>query len=149
MSQGSKAPTPVTADWVRTHLGERCTFKITPVLDPLDQIPVDAYEIPDRHKQAVHLMTPADTFPFASNTTRKKQIDHTEKWSAKRAAAGEKQSRIGNYGPMVTIHHRIKTHGAWQLRQPFPGLYLWRDPYGTTYLVDHTGTRRLPTQLAS
>ncbi len=69
---------PVTADWVRTHLGERCTFKITPVLDPLDQIPVDAYEIPDRHKQAVHLMTPADTFPFASNTTRKKQIDHTE-----------------------------------------------------------------------
>ena len=64
-------------------------------------------------------------------------------------AAGEKQSRIGNYGPMVTFHHRIKTHGAWQVRQPFPGLYLWRDPYGTTYLVDHTGTRRLPTQLAS
>ena len=33
---------PVTAEWVRTHLGERCTFKITPVLDPRDQIPVDA-----------------------------------------------------------------------------------------------------------
>ena len=45
---------------------------------------------------------------------------------------------------MVTHHHRIKTHGAWQLRQPFPGLYLWRDPYGAIYLVDHTGTRRLP-----
>lgn len=36
---------PVTADWVRDHLGERCRFKITPVLDPLDQVPVDAYEI--------------------------------------------------------------------------------------------------------
>jgi hypothetical protein len=64
---------PVTAEWVRQHLGERCRFKITPVLDPLDQVPVDAWEIPHRHRQAVHLLTPADTFPFASNTTRDKQ----------------------------------------------------------------------------
>ncbi len=55
-----------------------------------------------------------------------------------------KQSRIGNYGPMIGLHHRIKTHGRWQVRQPFPGIYLWRDPHGATYLVDHTGTRRLP-----
>lgn len=46
---------------------------------------------------------------------------------------------------MTSFHHRIKTHGRWQLRQPSPGRYLWRDPYGATYLVDHTGTRRLPT----
>jgi hypothetical protein len=51
---------------------------------------------------------------------------------------------VGNYGPMTTTHHRIKTHGGWQLRQPWPGLYLWRDPHGAFYLVDHTGTRRLP-----
>ncbi|MCW2846260.1 MAG: hypothetical protein JWR90_234 [Marmoricola sp.] len=78
---------PVTAEWVRRHLGERCSFKITPVLDPLNQTPVDAYEIPARHQQAVHLMTPADTFPFASNTTRKVQNDHTIPWTAKRCAA--------------------------------------------------------------
>ena len=135
---------PVTADWVRRHLGERCRFKITPVLDPLDQVPVDAWEIPDRHRQAVHLLTPADTFPFAGNTTRAMQIDHTIAWTAKRAAGGEKQSRIGNYGPMIGLHHRIKTHGRWQVQQPFPGIYLWRDPHGAIYLVDHTGTRRLP-----
>jgi hypothetical protein len=29
------------------------------------------------------------------------------------------------------------------IRQPFPGIYVWRDPYGATYLVDHSGTRRL------
>jgi len=29
------------------------------------------------------------------------------------------------------------------LRQPWPGIYLWRAPYGTHSLVDHTGTRRL------
>ena len=40
-------------------------------------------------------------------------------------------------------HHRIKTHGHWQVRQPFPGIYVWRDPHGALYLVDHTGTRRL------
>ena len=45
---------------------------------------------------------------------------------------------------MVGFHHRIKTHGGWAVRQPFPGIYLWRDPHGATYLVDHTGTRRIP-----
>ena len=42
---------------------------------------------------------------------------------------------------MTQHHHRIKTHGTWQVKQPFPGIYLWRDPHGRTYLVDHTGTR--------
>ena len=50
---------------------------------------------------------------------------------------------MGNYGPMTIAHHRIKTHGRWQVRQPFPGIYLWRDPHGAHYLVDHTGTRRI------
>ena len=68
---------PVTAEWVKRHLGDRCRITVTPVLDLADQIPVDAWEIPDRHRQAVHLMTPADTFPYATNTTRGKQIDHT------------------------------------------------------------------------
>ena len=44
---------------------------------------------------------------------------------------------------MTTRHHRIKTHGGWQVQQPFPGIYLWRDRHGATYLVDHTGTRRI------
>jgi hypothetical protein len=135
---------PVTADWVRRHLGQRCRFKVTPVIDPLDQVPVDAWEIPERHRHAAHLLTPADTFPFGSNTTRAMQVDHTRPWSKRRAATGEKQSRVGNYGPMTTLHHRIKTHGRWAVRQPFPGVYIWRDPYGAFYLVDHTGTRRLP-----
>ncbi len=43
-----------------------------------------------------------------------------------------------------TTHHRIKTHGDWQVHQPVPGIYLWQDPHGAHYLVDHTGTRRLP-----
>jgi hypothetical protein len=30
-----------------------------------------------------------------------------------------------------------------EAKQPFPGIYVWRDPFGAHYLVDHTGTRRL------
>ena len=130
---------PVTEAWVRQFLGPRARFTIRPVLDLAGQAPVDAYEIPERHRRAVHLMTPADTFPFASSTSRSMQVDHT----IPHARGGV--SGVGNYGPMTLRHHRIKTHGRWQVQQPFPGIYLWRDPHGAFYLVDHTGTRRLPT----
>jgi hypothetical protein len=113
---------------------------VTPVIDLAAQAPVDAYEIPDRHRQAVHLMTPADVFPFATNTTRGKQIDHTVPYQP---GAPPGQSRIGNYGPMSTTHHRIKTFGGWEVKQPLPGIFLWRDRYGATYLVDNSGTRRI------
>jgi hypothetical protein len=132
----------VTESWVGRHLGDLARFKITPVLDLAGQAPVDAYEIPDRHRQAVHLMTPADTFPFATCTSRKMQVDHTVPYDHTKGP-GSGQSRVGNYGPMTTTHHRIKTHGRWQVQQPFPGIYVWRDPHGAYYLVDHTGTRRI------
>lgn len=57
---------------------------------------------------------------------------------------GPGQSRVGNYGPLVTFHHRLSTRGGWQVCQPFDGLYVWRDPHGATDVVDASGTRRLP-----
>ncbi len=130
---------PVTDAWVTRVLGPRCRFTVRPVLDLEGQAPVDAYEIPDRHRQAVHLMTPADTFPYAASLSRKQQVDHTIPYDQ----GGP--SGIGNYGPMTLRHHRIKTHATgWQVRQPFPGIYIWRDPHHRYHLVDHTGTRRIP-----
>jgi hypothetical protein len=75
-------------------------------------------------------------------------VDHTRPYRHEAAAAstgGEQtlQSRLENYGPLGRFHHRIKTHGTWTLRQPFAGLYLWRDPHGQIYLVDHTGTHKV------
>jgi hypothetical protein len=131
---------PVTQDWVRDVLGPTCRFKITPVLNLEGQTPVDAYEIPDRHRQAVHLMTPADTFPYGSSLSRGMDLDHTTPWNP---SGPPGQSGLGNYGPMTRTHHRIKTHGGWGVQQPFPGIYLWRGPHGAFYLVDHTGTRQL------
>ena len=130
---------PVTHAWVRRFLGPYARFTIRPVLDLAGQAPVDAYEIPERHRRAVHLMTPADTFPYASSLSADMQVDHT----IPHAHGGV--SGIGNYGPMTTLHHRIKTHAKdWKVRQPFPGIYIWHDPHGGFYLVDHTGTRRIP-----
>jgi hypothetical protein len=132
----------VTEAWVRDLLGPRCQVTHRPVIDLTGQAPVDAWEIPDRHRQAVRLMTPADTFPFATATTNQPggwthaQVDHTIAWP-------DGPSAIGNYGPLTQAHHNLKTHGNWHVRQPFPGIYLWQDPHGHTYLVDHTGTRRL------
>ncbi len=134
---------PVTETWVRDHLSPHAKVTIRPVLDIEGQAPVDSYEIPERHRQAVHLMTPADTFPYSTSLHPYRDRPH-QPFRHSEAAIGAGQSRIGNYGPMSTPHHRLKTHGRWTVKQPFPGIYLWRDPYGALYLVDHTGTRALP-----
>ena len=50
---------------------------------------------------------------------------------------------MDNLGPLGRFHHRVRTHGNWAVEQPFPGIYLWRAPHGSIYLVDHTGTRKV------
>ena len=47
--------------------------------------------------------------------------------------------------PMTRWHHRVKTHNRWQVRQPFPGMFVWRSPHGRYHLVDHTGTHTTHT----
>jgi hypothetical protein len=125
---------PVTHQFVNEHLRPLHRYVITPVVDLANQAPVDAYEIPDRLRRAVHLRTPADTFPYSSNLSRGVDLDHTVEH------ASEGETRAGNLGPLGRHAHRVKTHGRWTVRQPFDGIYLWRDPHGQLYLVDHTGT---------
>jgi len=128
---------PLTLDYLRRQVApfQHCTIR--EVIDLDGQEPVDAYEIPARHRRAVHLRTPADCFPFAT-TTGEVEIDHTVAYDPD---GGEGQSSLDNYGPLGKRHHRAKTHGHWAVQQPFPGVYVWRDGCGRFYLVDHTGTR--------
>jgi hypothetical protein len=153
---------PITLQYLRDHLAPYQHLSVTPVLDLAGQAPVDAYEIPHRHRVAVRLRTPADTFPFAANLDPV-DLDHTEAYhhaptttdshrpdasdgtgAGTGTASGWRpgQSRMDNYSPLGRFHHRIKTFGRWQVRQPFDGIYIWRDPHGHYYLVDHTGTRK-------
>ena len=181
---------PVLAAQVRAWL-QACEARVTvkPVIDVAGQAPVDGYEVPDRLREAVHLLHPADVFPYATNTGRGLDNDHTLPYRHKRrrrpgdrpdhesppdrdgppdadgspdheippdadgspdivAAPDEEgppggQTRIGNLNKLTRRHHRLKTHGGWQLAQPFPGIWIWRSPHGRHYLVDHTGTTPL------
>ena len=136
---------PVTHDFVHQHLRPLHDYVLRPVLDPAGLAPVDAYEVPDRHRRAVHLRTPAETFPYSSNTSRGVDLDHTLGYQPAPAGRAERHwsTRMGNLGPLARFGHRVKTHGHWTLRQPFEGIYLWRDPHGQIYLVDHTGTHKI------
>ncbi|MFY9916206.1 MAG: DUF222 domain-containing protein, partial [Nocardioidaceae bacterium] len=67
---------PVTVDRVRSWLGH-ANVTVKPVIDLNHQVPVDAYEIPDRIREAVHLTIPVDCFPYATSTRRTGDIDHT------------------------------------------------------------------------
>lgn len=129
---------PVTIGRIVQLLGDTAAkVQITPVLDVAGMAPIDAYEIPARLREAVHLIHPADVFPFAANTTRRMDLDHAVPY-----AEGGTTS-VDNLGPLTRTHHRIKTHAGWQVRHPFPGIVIWRDPHGAHYLVDPTGTRRI------
>ncbi|KRB78571.1 hypothetical protein ASE01_04755 [Nocardioides sp. Root190] len=143
---------PVSIAWVK-HLIEHIAgqVKVAPVINPANHAPVDAYEIPAAMREAVHVMHGGDVFPYAANTTRKVDLDHTI------AYAQGGPTAVGNLAPMTRAHHRIKTHHTeedrqgqrtgWELRQPFPGILVWRDPYGAHYLIDHSGTRQLTSNM--
>ena len=147
-------PATVTEAWLKEVLGPLAKFTVRPVLDLAGQAPVDAWEIPDRHRKAVRLITPADVFPFATATVNSPggwsgmQVDHTDpyRWTPEGRPATPGQTRIGNYSPLTQFHHNLKTHGSWDLKQPYPGIYIWRDPHGGYYLVDHTGTQAIRTK---
>ena len=53
------------------------------------------------------------------------------------------QTAVGNLGPLARYHHRLKTHGGWNVRQPEPGTWVWRTPHGRIFLVNSTGTHPL------
>jgi Domain of unknown function (DUF222) len=134
---------PITVEQAQRWLGHR-NVTVKPVLDPAGLAPVDGYEIPDRMREAVHLLTPADGFPFAGSVSRRADVDHTIPFLRPDQGGPPGQTAIGNLAKLTRRHHRIKTFGRWQVKQPYDGILIWRSPHGRLYLVDHTGTRQLP-----
>ena len=132
---------PLTVDRLRCWLGH-ANVVVKPVIDLNDQVPVDAYEIPDRIREAVHLAIPVDCFPYATSTRRSGDIDHTIAFVKPDEGGPPGQTGVGKLGPITRFHHRVKTHGDWHVAQPFTGVFVWRTPHGRYYLVDHTGTHQ-------
>jgi len=136
---------PITTAFIRDRLAPLHRFVVQPVIDLPGMRPVDAYELPDRHRRAVRLRTPAAASPFSSCLTPVVDADHTVPYDPALAQGPERQwsSRLDNLAPLGRFDHRLKTHGRWTVKQPFSGILLWRDPHGQVYLVDHTGSRKV------
>jgi hypothetical protein len=131
---------PVSETWLREVLGRFARFDVRPVLHPEALAPVESYEVPVRHRRAVQLLAPTETFPWGTTSSSGPtvQLDHVVPWDPHGPPA---QTGVHNLAPLSTLHHRLKTHGGWQSAMPWPGVHLWRDPHGQVYLRDTSGTR--------
>lgn len=125
-------------------LALRDQIVVRPVLDPLGQAPVDAYESPPDMREAVGMTAPFEIFPWGTAPSSSCDLDHTDPYV--RQPDGEPppgQTRPGNLGPLSRRHHNLKTHHGWRCFQPLPGLFLWLTPSGYWFRIDHLGTTPL------
>lgn len=132
----------ITAPQVQEFL-RGCLVRPIRVLDVAGQRPVDGYEVPAETDEALFLRNPACVSPWGTNMSRAKDTDHTEPYAPRSRGGPPGQTHLGNLGLLARFPHRVKTHGRWSLRQPVPGVFLWRSPHGYWFRVDHTGTHRL------
>jgi hypothetical protein len=134
---------PLVLSQVRELLATGCKIRLQPVIDPTDAASVDCYEAPQRIREALHLRSPADVFPFATMVGRRMDFDHTTPYLSPAHGGPPGQTGLANGGFLSRFHHRLRTHGRWRIRQPDPGSYLWRSPHGWHFLVNGTGTHNL------
>ena len=91
---------PISWAYVRDVLGPQARFVVKPVIDPATMPAVDAYEIPERLREGLHLRTPFDIFPYATNTSRRKQVDHNQPYPTRATTTPRRpardQPRVGN-----------------------------------------------------
>ncbi|MEP7091064.1 MAG: hypothetical protein ABI776_13265 [Nocardioidaceae bacterium] len=134
---------PVTAAQVADLLGHH-HVTVRPVLDLRDQVPVTAYEVPAEMAEAISMWRLPSVFPWSHTESPRVDLDHNRPYVPPERGGRAGQTRIGNLGPMVRFGHRVKTHGrGWQMRQPQPGVYLFRTPHGYWFRVDHDGSHPL------
>jgi hypothetical protein len=134
---------PVSVQALKDLLGHY-HVTVRPVLDLRGQVPIDAYEVPHAMREALRLARPSSVFPYSRTASTTPDFDHTTPYLDPDRGGPPGQTRPGNLGPMIRFGHRVKTHGrGWQLRQPTPGVYLWRTPHGYWYRVDADGTHAL------
>lgn len=130
---------PATFTMLRRLLGhDQVTLK--PVIDLSEDVAADCYETPSHLAERVHLIKPADIFPFADGIHRNMDLDHTRPFDPHGPPG---QTALTNLAKMTRRHHRIKTHGGWAVEHLPDHRYLWSSPAGRLYLVDHVGTRRI------
>lgn len=132
---------PTSLEQLRSWLAETgCAVTVRPVLDPADLAAVDAYETPQRMREALFTRHPAEVFPFGAATRRTLDADHTRPYRPPERGGSPGQTGLHNLGPLARGHHRAVAHGRWRRRQPEPGTYVFRTPHGHVFVVTNQGT---------
>lgn len=127
--------------------GPRAGPKITvrQVVDPEEYVSSEAYEIPERVKEAIttsHSRT--CIFPYCQATSVRSDCDHTTPFDD----GGPTCSC--NVGVLCRRHHRLKTHGQhhddhrWTYAHLGDDSYVWSGPNGIHLLRTPLGTHVLP-----
>ena len=134
---------PVTAQTVRDWLGRSdAHVTVQPVVVP-DPPPVDGYEIPQAIRDALAACHPASVYPWSQSVGPAADLDHTTAYLPLEKGGPPGQTGVGTLGPLARREHRHKTFGHLKVRQPVPGVYVWRSRYGWVWLVTNSGTHSL------
>ncbi|QGF24534.1 hypothetical protein [Raineyella fluvialis] len=111
--------------------------RLTQVIDHRESVATDAYEVPAAMRERMCTAQPFEVFPWSTRRSRGLDMDHTRPFHPGIA----RQTRPGNLGPLSRTVHRARTHGGFSLRQPLPGLWIWRTPLGGVHSVSNRGAR--------
>ncbi|UMG92988.1 HNH endonuclease signature motif containing protein [Nocardioides sp. TF02-7] len=128
---------PVTAEQIRQWCGAAGRIIVRPVLDLADCEPIDAYEVPDRHRRIVVQRDHHCVFPGCTKRAERSDVDHIQP----HAHGGE--TCPCNLAALCRGHHRAKTHAGWSYERLAPTVYLWTSPSRHRYLVTAAVTRAL------
>ena len=110
------------------------------VLDLHQPQAVDGYAVPARIAETIQLRDRTCVFPWCHRPARSCDLDHITPYYP---GGPPGQTSTQNLAALCRLHHRMKTHGGWTYTTLEPGVFLWRSPYGYTYLRDSGGTTDL------
>lgn len=129
---------PITVAQIKEWLrAPNTTAIVRPVINIGDCIPVDSYEIPDRHRRRVQLRDHSCRFPGCPKPAARCDLDH----HVPHAEGGP--TCPCQLVPLCRRHHRAKTFSLWRYVIIAPAHYLWISPNGRHFHVGPEGTRAL------
>ena len=137
----------MTHAFVHDHLRPLHRYVIKPVIDLARQAPVDAYEVPDRLREAVWCCAAGDVFPFAGLTSRGLDADHTVAYDPSPSPPGHRSCLVdrgsGTSGRWAASTTGSRPTGTGCCASRSPGSTCGATRTAVVYLEDHTGTHEV------
>ena len=144
-SAGSRTSDP--SSWTRSKQWlHHANVVLKPVIDLADVPPVDHYETPHRISEAIGLIRSADSFPYATSTSRQQDNEHTTPYAPMNKGGPPGQTDPLNMSKMT--RRTPPPQNAWRLdRQTAPHRHLAL-PITPPVLLPRRPTRHHPTRQA-